>query len=69
MYRRVSANQFFKLLQVIGFHRRLRTDYTTLSYAKALENTLCESTETTTRNRRLFAAGAFARQTEGAITQ
>ena len=31
------------LLRVTGFQRRKRTDYITLSYAKALEKTRCES--------------------------
>ena len=53
------------LLRVIGFHRR--PDYTTLSYAKALKKTRCESIETTIRKRRLFFAGAVARQNEGRL--
>ena len=53
-----SAHQV--LLRVIGFQRRQRTDYTTLSYAKALKKTRCESIETTIRKRRLFFAGVVA---------
>ena len=49
------------LLRVIGFHRRLRTDHTTLS---ALTTTSCESIETTIRKRRLFFAGNVARQSK-----
>ena len=52
------------LLGVIGFQRRLRTDHTTLSYAKALEMTRCESIETTNRKRRPFFAGGVARQSK-----
>ena len=37
------------LLRVVGFQRRQRPDYTTLSYAKALKTTRCESIETTIR--------------------
>ena len=55
------------LLQVIGFQRRQRTDYTILSYAKALKKTRCESIETTIRLRQLFFAGAVARQNEGRL--
>jgi len=55
------------LLRVIGFQRRLRTDHTTLSYAKALRITRCESIETTIRKRRLFFAGAVVRQHEGRL--
>ena len=68
MYECVSTNLIFKLLlQVIGFHRQPRTDHTTLSHAKALKNTRCGSIEATTRYRRLFAAGAFARQKGGRL--
>ena len=52
------------LLRVNGFQRRLRTDHTTPSYAKALQMTRCESIETTIRERRLFFAGAVARQSK-----
>ena len=31
------------LLRVVAFQRRQRTDYTTLSYAKVLKKTRCES--------------------------
>ena len=37
------------LLRVFGFQRRHRADYTTLSYAKVLKKTRCESIETTIR--------------------
>ena len=43
------------LLRVVGFQRRLRTDNTTLSCAKALKMTRCESIETAIRNRTFFA--------------
>ena len=49
-------------LQVIGFQRRQRADYTTLSYTKALKKTRCKSIETTIRKLRSFFAGAVARQ-------
>lgn len=55
------------LLRVIGFQRRQRGDYRTLSYAKALKQTRCESIETTIRKRRLFFAGAVARQPKGRL--
>ena len=55
------------LLRVIGFQRRQRADYTTLSFAKALKKTRCESIQTTIRKRRLFIAGAVARQTKGRV--
>ena len=54
------------LLRVIGFHRLQRTDYTTLSCAKALKKKRCESIKTTIRKRRLFFAGALAQQKRGA---
>jgi hypothetical protein len=71
----LSAQHFAKLrsahhrvlLRVIGFQHRQRTDHTTLSYAKALKKTRCESIETTIRKRRLFFAGAVARQNEGRL--
>ena len=47
---------------IVGFQRRQPADYTTLSNAKALKKTRCESIETTMRKRRLFFAGAAARQ-------
>ena len=52
------------LLRVIGFQRRLRTDHTTLSYAKALKMTRFESIETTIRKRLRFFAGALTRQSK-----
>ena len=42
------------LLRVIGFQRRQRTDSTTLSYAKALKETRCESIETKSWHRCLL---------------
>ena len=39
-------------------------DHTTLSYAKAPKRTRCESIETATGKRRLFFAGAVARQSK-----
>ena len=53
------------LLRVIGFQRRQRTDYTTLSYAKALKKTRCENIGTIIRNRRFFFAGAMPWQNGG----
>ena len=55
------------LLRVIDFQRRQRADNTTLSFAKALKNTRCESIETTIRKRRFFSAGAVARQRKGRL--
>ena len=52
------------LLLVFGFQCRLRTDPTTLSYAKALNLIRCESIETTIRKKRLFFAGGVARQSK-----
>ena len=58
------------LLRVIGFQRWLcAVDTTTRSYANPLKMTRCESIEATIRQRRLFFAGAVARQNQGAITQ
>ena len=42
-------------------------DLTALSYAEALKETRDESMETTIRKRRLFFAGAVARQSEGRL--
>ena len=53
------------LLRVIGVQCRLRADRTTLSYAKALKVTRCESIDTTIRKRRLLLAGAATRQNTG----
>ena len=53
-------------IYVTPFHylqRRQPTDYT-LSHAKALKKTRFESVKTTIRERRLFFAGAVARQNE-----
>ena len=58
----VSAQHFARLrsahhqvlLPVIGFQRRQRTDSTTLSYAKALKETRCESIETKSWHRCLL---------------
>ena len=55
------------LLRVIDFQRRQRADNTTLSFAKALKNTRCESIETTIRKRRRFFVGAVARENEGRL--
>ena len=55
------------LLLVIGFQRRQRTDYTTISYAAALKKTRCASIETTIRKRRLVFAWAVPRQNEGRL--
>ena len=52
------------LLGVIGFKRRLCADHATLSYAKALKVTRCESIETAIRKRRLFVAESVARQSK-----
>ena len=49
-------------LRVIGFQRRLRMDHATLSYAKAVKMTPCESIETTNCKRCLFFTGGVARQ-------
>ena len=54
------------LLRVSGFQRRKRADYT-LSYAKALKKTRCETIETTISKRRLFFAVAAARIKEGRL--
>ena len=51
-------------LRLIGFQRRQRADYATLSYAKALKNTRCESIETTIH---IYGRRGAAKQ--GAITQ
>ena len=53
-------------LRAVGFHRRQRADYATLSYAKALKKTRYESIERAIRKRRLFA-GAVARQSKGRL--
>ena len=46
LWRVLAARAYHQvLLRVIGFQRRQRTDYTTLSYPKALEKTRCESIE------------------------
>ena len=52
------------LLRVIDFQRRQRADNTTLSFAKALKNTRCESIETTIH---IYGRRGAAKQ--GAITQ
>ena len=51
-------------MRVFGFQRRLRTDHATLSHAKAFKTTRRESIGTTIRKRRLFFAGAVARQSK-----
>ena len=51
-----------KLLRIIGFQRRQRTDRP-MSYAKALKKAQCDSVETTIRKRRLLFAGAVQRMT------
>ena len=50
---------------MVVFQRLQCTYHTTLSYAKALKKPRCESIETTIRKRRLFFAGAVARQNAG----
>ena len=55
------------LLRVNGFQRRQRTDYTNLSYTKALKKTRCDSMKTIIRKRRLSFAGAVARQNQGRL--
>ena len=57
------------LLRVVGFQRRLRTDRTTLSFAKAFKMTPSESIETTIHKRRLCFYGGRGAAKQGAITQ
>ena len=66
-FARIRSAHHHVLLRVIDFQRRQSTDYTTLSYAKALKKTRCESIETTIRKRRLFVAGGVARQKVGRL--
>lgn len=57
------------LLRVIDFQRRPRTDHTTLSCAKDLKKTRCESIEATIRKQRLFVAGGMTWYKRGAMTE
>ena len=66
-FARLRSTHHQVLLRVIRFQRRQGTGYTTLSYAKALKKTRCETIETTIHKRRLFFAGAVTRQNEGRL--
>eukprot|EP00903_Cladosiphon_okamuranus_P016679 g15379.t2 len=60
-YRLLQTTHHQLLLRIIG-HLRKRGTHRQLSYAQALRRVGCQSVETTTRQRRLFFAGAVARQ-------
>ena len=55
------------LLRVVGFRRKDRVGYKTLSYREVLGKTKCERIETTIRKRQLWFAGAVARQDDGRL--
>eukprot|EP00903_Cladosiphon_okamuranus_P022383 g20587.t1 len=56
------------LLRVIG-HLRKRGTHRQLSYTQALKRVVCQSVEATIRQRRLFFAGAVARQPDKRLLQ
>ena len=68
-FARLRSSHHQVLLRVIGFQRRQRTDYTTLSYAKILKKTRCESIETTIRKATALLRGGRGTTKRGAITQ
>eukprot|EP00903_Cladosiphon_okamuranus_P011475 g10808.t1 len=60
-YRLLQTTHHQLLLRIIG-HLRKRGTHRQLSYAQALRRVGCQSVEATIRQRRLFVAGAVARQ-------
>ena len=57
------------LLRIIGFRRKDRTRYKSLSYRKVLERTGSERIETTTRKRQVGFAGALVRQVDSRLSK
>ena len=57
------------LLSIIGFRRKDRNGYKTLSYREVLERTGFERIETTIRKRQLGFAGALVRQGDSRISK